>query len=68
LCSKRPPCSATKKVERLYLYPAFGLWPMLFRNITLTTGKTVRLTDIAKVTEGIEDLEIRDFQTANPQW
>jgi subtilisin family serine protease len=38
--------AAKKKIERLYIYPEVGLWPMLFSNITLTDGQTVPLTDI----------------------
>ncbi|MCL5273499.1 MAG: S8 family serine peptidase [Chloroflexi bacterium] len=30
--------SATKKIERLYIYPATGYWPALKKNVTLTNG------------------------------
>ena len=36
----------SKKIERLYLYPARGFWPGLRQNITLKNGTTVSLLSI----------------------
>ena len=38
--------SATKKIERLYIYPATGYWPALKKNITLTNRMQIPLIPI----------------------
>jgi subtilisin len=37
---------SSKKIERLYVYPALGYWPILQKNITLKAGTKVTLPDI----------------------
>lgn len=38
--------SATKKVERVYVYPKSGYWPAMQSNLTLTTGSRIVLQPI----------------------
>lgn len=44
--------SSTKKIERLYIYPATGYWPALKKKITLTSGMQIPLIPV--------DLSYRD--------
>jgi subtilisin len=38
--------AATKKVERVYVYPKLGYWPAMQRNLTLKTGSKIALQPI----------------------
>ncbi len=57
--------AATKKLERLYVYPAFGFWPVLQMNLTLKTGMQIpapaidlSYTDCVRHFYGSDDLTL----------